>query len=160
MKRGTPNHSKTRRLAKTLDVPQSHAVGLLECLWHWAAQERPAGDIGRCDDELIADMLYWPEEDAGRLIEALVRCKWLDERRDSRLIIHDWPKHCEDAVHRSLARDVAFFADGTKPFCVRWDHKERAQVERAYKKKYGGRPDAPGKGRAGPDRGEKRSLPG
>ena len=100
MKRGTPNHRKTRRLAKTLDIPRPHAVGLLECLWHWAAQEIPAGDIGRCDDAEIADKLYWPEEDATRLVEALVKCHWLDAHGDCRLVIHDW-----DAIRRSMVTE-------------------------------------------------------
>jgi len=34
MKRGTPEHPKTRSLAKALGIPLPYAVGLLEMMWH------------------------------------------------------------------------------------------------------------------------------
>jgi hypothetical protein len=42
MKRGTPTHYKTKRLAKKLKVELPHAVGILEMLWHFKSDQAHA----------------------------------------------------------------------------------------------------------------------
>ena len=54
MKRGTPDHPKTLELADRLGLERWGAVGLLECLWHFAAHYAKRGDVGRFSDEAIA----------------------------------------------------------------------------------------------------------
>lgn len=120
------------KIAGLLGIPKAHAVGLMECLWHWAAKFCPQGDIGKWGDESIADGAGWPSTDAGIFTAALLQAGWLDESAEFRLIIHDWPEHCEDSIHVALAKAVKFFADGTQPRLTRVSAKEREQISAAF----------------------------
>jgi len=100
MKRGTPNHPKTLELAAALGLPRWGAVGVLETLWHFAAQYARRGDVGRHTDGAIAEGLGW-QGDTGRLMAALVETRWLDRCRCHRLRIHDWPEHADQTVRRT-----------------------------------------------------------
>ena len=126
MKRGTPEHPKTKALARRLSLPWPMAVGTLELLWHFTARYAPAGDIGRFPDEAIAAAVGWPEDrDPAELVRALCECGWLDQHPEHRLIIHDWPDHCEDAVHVFLARRGLTFACGKPPKTSKLSKSER-----------------------------------
>ena len=131
MKRNTPNHPKVRRLGRRIGG-QVVAIGVLEALWHFVAQFAPAGDVGRYQDEDIADGVFWEEEPA-TLIDALLDSGWLERSETHRLIVHDWPDHCEDAVHLFLARNVLLFADGTMPRFSRLSKTERPAIEQGFK---------------------------
>jgi hypothetical protein len=109
MKRGTPDHPKTLDLQAELHLSKWGAVGVLECLWHFAAQYARQGDIGRFSDEQIARAIGW-EGDAGQLVVALVRAGWLDECPRYRLVIHDWSEHADDTTKKNLARRKLGFA--------------------------------------------------
>ena len=61
MKRGTPDHPKTLRLARLLGIPQAAAVGILEMLWHFTGKYAVQGDIGRFQDGEIAQAAGWIE---------------------------------------------------------------------------------------------------
>ncbi len=100
MKRGTPSHPKTLELAAALDLPQWGAVGILESLWHFAAQYARRGDVGRRSDAAIAKGMDW-REDPERLITALVKTGFLDPCHCHRLRVHDWPEHADQTVRRS-----------------------------------------------------------
>jgi hypothetical protein len=100
VKRGTPNHPKTRELAAALGVPLYGAVGILEALWHFAAAYTRRGDIGHYPDVAIASAIDWRGE-PGDLVEALVRTGWLDPCPCHRLRIHDWPEHADRAVAKT-----------------------------------------------------------
>ena len=100
MKRGTPSHPKTLALAAALELPQWGAVGLLEMLWHFAAQYARRGDVGRHGDGAIAAALGWTQDPA-RLVQVLVETGWLDGCSCHRLRIHDWPEHADQAVQRT-----------------------------------------------------------
>jgi len=126
VKRGTPEHPKTKALARRLGVPWPMAVGTLELLWHFTARYAPAGDIGRFPDEAIAAAVGWPENrDPAELVRALCDCGWLDPHPEHRLMIHDWPDHCEDAVHVFLARRGLTFACGKPPKTSKLSKSER-----------------------------------
>jgi hypothetical protein len=103
MKRGTPDHVKTKRLARALGIPLYGAVGLLECIFHIAQKHAWEGDIGRLTDDEIAEELEWKKEPE-RLIETLVEQKWLDRCECHRLRVHDWPEHADQTVRRNLAK--------------------------------------------------------
>lgn len=103
MKRGTPRHPKTYALAESLSIPLPHAVGILEMLWHHAAIHTPRGDIGSLPDVAIAYACCYRKPSI--LIAALVSTRWLDKDPDHRLIIHDWPRHCEESVKKWLSRN-------------------------------------------------------
>ncbi len=132
MKRGTIDHPKMRRLGRELGLPLYAAVGLLECLWHFTAERAPRGDIGRWDDEDIAEACGWPMEEAARLIAALVRTGWLDEHAEHRLVVHDWSEHADDAIHVRLSRNGESFADGAAPRQSRLARRERTTAESAH----------------------------
>ncbi|RYG35407.1 hypothetical protein EON81_12850, partial [bacterium] len=112
-KRGIITHRKTRRLARILGIDQAAAVGLLECLWHVAAEQAPRGDIGKLTDQDIADEMFTsiaPET----LMPALCEAGWLDANEADRYLVHDWPEHCDDQVHYRVSRmGNGAFADGT-----------------------------------------------
>ncbi len=132
MKKGTPNHPKTKDLARRLKIERFGAVGILDMLWLFAQEYAPAGDIGKFSDEYLADEVGWPQRRASVLIEALVDSGWLDRNSEHRLIIHDWADHCEDSVHKKLARSFQLFADGSIPKYGRLSGEERAHAEAHY----------------------------
>lgn len=131
MKRGTPNHRKMHRLARRLRVSLAEAVGTMELLWHWVAEYLPRGDIGRSEDWEIASAVHWTK-DPEELVRALVEEHWLDEHPTCRLVVHDWPEHCEENVHTKLARARDFFADGSKPRLGKLGGAERTSAEEFY----------------------------
>lgn len=121
MKRGTPDHPKTKDLSNHLGIPIPYAIGLLEVLWHYTAKYAIQGNIGKWDNRAIAKALYWPEKKADGLVDALVDSGWLDRDSEHRLLIHDWQDHADqsvrktlknhglDFIHPSKARSVVYF---------------------------------------------------
>lgn len=116
MKRGTPEHPKTIRLAVALGIPRPHAVGLLEMLWHFTARFAPRGDVGRWPDEEIAAAICWGGDPAA-LIEAMAKERLLDRDSRYRLLVHDWKEHADQAVRKYMARNKLTFAkaSGRRP---------------------------------------------
>ena len=100
MKRNTIDHPKMRRLARRVGG-RAQAVGILECLWHWAARYAIQGDIGRWPDEDIAEAVYW-DGDPLEIVRHLVECGWVDEDATHRLVIHDWEDHADESVRKTL----------------------------------------------------------
>lgn len=96
MKRGTPRHPKTYALAEHLGIRLAEAVGILEMLWHHANQHTPRGDIGSLPDAAISQAVSWHRRPQ-ILIDGLVTARWLDRDETFRLVIHDWPDHCEQS---------------------------------------------------------------
>ena len=101
MKRGGPDHPKTRELAIVLNLKRWEVTGLLEALWHFTAAYAKRGDIGRWTDQQIAAALEWDRTSPEELIDALVRCKFLDQCKTHRLVVHDWQTHADQTVRRS-----------------------------------------------------------
>lgn len=101
MKRGTPDHPKIRRLAKILNISRTHAVGIVECLFHFTMEHAPQGNVGKWTDEEIADGIGW-ETDPKPLIDALLAAGWLDADDQFRLLVHDWADHADRGVRMRL----------------------------------------------------------
>lgn len=119
MKREAFDHPKLHDLAGALREigvasPLAVARGVLEAVWILTAKHTPAGDLGRFTDRQIARAAGF-EGDPEALIAALVETRWLDVSEAHRLEVHGWAEHCDDAVHRALARAGALFADGSEP---------------------------------------------
>ena len=91
-------HRKTEALAQALGVNQAWAVGILAALWTWSIRNAPTGDLSGVSDKAIARACFW-ERGAGRLVDALTRCGWLDPDRR----LHHW----QDYAGRLLARRAA-----------------------------------------------------
>ena len=103
MKRGGPNHPKTFALAEALGIRRFAAVGLLEMLFHVAAQYAPEGDIGRYSDKRIAGALAW-EGNSQKLLSALVATGWVDTHPGVGWVVHGWSEHADKAVRLRLHR--------------------------------------------------------
>lgn len=131
MKRGTGDHPKMEALALALNKEIYAAVGILNVMWDWAARFTPSGDIGKYSDAVIARKIGWTGDPA-ELVNALVASRWLDRSDICRLFIHDWPDHCEDTVHATLARHGQYFANGLKPKMVKLGAKEKIEAEIRY----------------------------
>ena len=137
MKSGTEAKLKFKQLQRRLGLAVWQARGLLDTLWNFAANNCPAGDIGRFTDEEIAIGIDWQEEPE-KLIGALEACRWIDRTTPpERLIIHDWPEHCEYEVHKTLAKRAEAFADGTLPSLARITKDERPEILEKLTRKYG-----------------------
>ncbi len=108
MKRSAPHHQKMYDLAKRLGMPIYAAVGIMEMLWHFSGQNTPEGDIGRVSDVQIAGAIGWDRK-PDVLIKALVASTFLDRHPDYRLIVHNWPKHCEQTVRKTLLNRGSHF---------------------------------------------------
>jgi len=117
MKRGTPDHPKMHDLASRLGITRSHAVGIMETLWHWAEQYCPDGNVGRWTPAVMARAVDWAGNPLD-LTTALIEARWLDQS-DGLLLIHGWAEHCFDSVHVTLAMRSQVFACGTLPHKMR-----------------------------------------
>jgi len=126
MKRGTIQHPKTKALAEALGVPLAQAVGHLHALWEFTAEYAPTGDLSHWPESVIEEMSLWksewksgqnppPHENNG-FIAVLVETHWLDRIGGAKIVVHDWPEHCEDWVHHRLYRRKLKFWNGNKPF--------------------------------------------
>ena len=103
MKRGTPRHPKIQDLQESLGMPLYSCVGILELLWHFAAEHAPQGDVGRYADKRIEAAIGW-YGGAGKVVRALLAARWLDSHPVHRLLIHDWGDHADESVRRKLSR--------------------------------------------------------
>ena len=70
---GLRDHPKTRRLARMLDAEPPHVIGYLHCLWYWALNYAPDGDIEDFEPEDIADAAGWTG-DPDIFVESLINC--------------------------------------------------------------------------------------
>jgi len=103
VKRGGPTHPKTYELAELLGIRRCHAVGLLELLFHFAAQYAPEGDVGKYTDKRIAAACDWGAS-ASKLVDALVQSRWLDVHPASRMVVHGWDEHADRTTLQRLTR--------------------------------------------------------
>lgn len=127
MKRGATRHPKVMNLAHELGIVRHHAVGILEDLWHWTAKYAPSGSLAACSDQTLAEGIGH-DGDPHRLVEALVKTRWVDQHPMHRLVVHDWPDHAEDSVHSALARAGRLFCNGRQPKVGRLAGEERVKA--------------------------------
>lgn len=101
MRREGYRHPKTLDLADRLDISRPHAIGILEVLWDFAADNAPRGDIGKWSDGAIARGCDWPG-DARAFVAALVESRWLDRCPQHRLVIHHLADHAPNWWHQKV----------------------------------------------------------
>lgn len=117
-------HPKTKRAARTLGVPRVHLIGHLHCLWWWAMDFAPDGDLSKYEPEDIAEGAEW-DGDPEAFIKALVGCGGRGgpgflELDGEDLHIHDWRLHGGRLADARLNGSKG----GVKGNHIRW-HVER-----------------------------------
>lgn len=103
MKRETLRHPKTYDLASRLGCSRPEALGYLTLLWDHVTEVAPRGDIGKWPDGAIAGACDY-RGNAEAFVDALVDAGWLERHDTHRLIVHDWPDHCERWVKAKLQK--------------------------------------------------------
>lgn len=89
---------------------QSVTIGILESLWHATIVSAQRGDIGRIDNETIAELVGW-YDDPDALISYLIETGWIDEHPEHRLVVHDWSDHAPAFIKRNIDRKGGFICD-------------------------------------------------
>ena len=79
------------------------AIGILERVWHATLVSAPQGDIGKLDNETIAELIGW-NGDPDQIINVLVEVGWLDECLNHRLVVHDWREHAPGYLKGNFER--------------------------------------------------------
>lgn len=134
-KRGTLDHPKNKRLARALKSFHGITLGLLETIWHQAAQFHADGKMTRLDLEDAFDAGGWLSMfKLEQLIDALSHPDhaWLDALPDGTFYIHDWHNHCDDSTHAKLYRSLMYFGNGAKPLARKVYGDEKNQLERQW----------------------------
>jgi hypothetical protein len=135
VKAGVAKHWKTLRLARALDCNVPEALGYLFLLWSWCStsETHRDGGVGRYEDRDIEDALMWGGK-PGELLRTLLDLRWLDAHPEPsvRIVVHDWPDHCEDYVHRALAKKCTRFANGRIPKLGGLTAPEKAKAQEAF----------------------------
>jgi hypothetical protein len=103
MKAGAHRHRKMKRLARALEIPRVHAVGLVEMLIQATAEHTWRGDIGCLTDIEIAEETGWAGN-ADSFVAALKDTGWIDPHPVHRFVFHDWPDHAADYIRKRVAR--------------------------------------------------------
>jgi hypothetical protein len=88
------NHPKVKKAARMAGVNEFEMIGRLHCLWWWALDYAPDGDLTNYSDDDIEAAVDWQGE-RGAFAQALIECGFnghgglIDVTDDSRTI-HDW----------------------------------------------------------------------
>ena len=106
------DHPKALKLARLLEVSRPAVIGHLQCLWWWATDYAPDGDLSRHDELDIAIGADW-EGNPSEFVDALARVGFLDRDVDSTLTIH---------ADRTAESERRAHAQGT---CIRRTGHER-----------------------------------
>ena len=101
-----PNHPKTAYAARLAGICVPQLIGHLTCLWAWAIDYAPDGDLSSYPPEVVESALQWTGE-PGKLIAALVNCRFgpkfgfLEETdADAGYLIHDWWQHAGKLIEK------------------------------------------------------------
>jgi len=111
---GLPRHPKVLRLAAKLEFcAPAIAVGILVCLWDFAREFGPDGNLFFATDDDIARAIGWVDQRA-ELIAALVETGWL-ERTPTGLRIHDAQHHFPWLRRKATTRQRTLAGIPAKP---------------------------------------------
>lgn len=98
-----PGHKKIGKLRDALGLKNRYeAVGLIVCIWSWAAVHAPSGQLEDITAQDLADAAGW-RKSAKKLMEALVASGLIDQTEEGHSL-HDWDGHqcmLQDAMTRS-----------------------------------------------------------
>lgn len=91
------NHPKVRKAARLAGINEFEMIGRLHCLWWWALDYAPDGDLTNYTDDDIEDAVDWTGQ-RGMFAQSLVNCGFnghgglIDVTQESR-VIHDWHEY-------------------------------------------------------------------
>lgn len=115
-------HPKVCRLRDALGLKNNYeAVGLVVCLWLWAAVNASTGSLNGYADRDIADACGW-RKPPKKLVCALADVGFLDRGEEGVLTIHDWDEHAA-LLQASLDRQKEKTAERVRR------HRERKRKE-------------------------------
>lgn len=95
------DHPKTRKLARLLEVSVPTAIGHLHCLWWWALDYAPDGNLESLEGVDIATGALW-EGDPDLFIASMSTAGFIDYLEDSP-VIHDWMEYAGKLIDRRKA---------------------------------------------------------
>lgn len=101
MKPNTPDHRKTKHLARLLKISRPLVVGTLELFWIAVGKEREDGDITHWTVDSLAATVDW-EGEPEHLLQSLITAGFVDDV-DSRLVVHDWEEHRPAFIAKRIA---------------------------------------------------------
>ena len=93
------DHWKISRLADKLKTPYTEALGLVSCLWLWAAENAQDGHLKQFTDEEVARAARWTGAVNG-FRQYLIDCELVDQ--DGRL--HQWERYGNRLLRESKER--------------------------------------------------------
>jgi hypothetical protein len=109
-------HPKRRRLSRGLGIDMHATLGLLHCLWWWAMDYAPDGDLSDFDPADVADGIGY-DGDPKKLIKGLQDAGFMDG-----LQLHDWRDYGEK-LHRRREANAKRMREARE--------KERKEAEKA-----------------------------
>lgn len=83
------DHRKMFSCAEELGISRTEMIGTLVCLWLWALDNAEDGSLQGISPKTLANICYFPERKASKLVAALLKHGFLDGDCSS-LSIHDW----------------------------------------------------------------------
>lgn len=118
-----PGHIKIGKLRDGLKLKSRYeAVGLIVCIWSWAAVHAPSGELTEVSAQDLADAAGWRKSAKG-FLEALVSSGFVDRGEDGSLSLHDWDGH-QGMLQDALSRSRKKAADRQKAY------RDRKRAER------------------------------
>ncbi len=85
---GARDHPKILKVARDLEIPRAHALGLICSLWTWTLRMAPDGNLSSFDTDDIELAAGW-EGKPGAFMESIVERKLLDKIPGG-YACHDW----------------------------------------------------------------------
>ena len=93
-------HKKLSKLCELLNIKcEAHAVGYLVCLWLWAVDNAPDGNLAGINDRIIANAAAFTREKKANFVGALMESGFLNKER----ALHDWLDYAGRLIERRQA---------------------------------------------------------
>src|SRR5512139_454310 len=91
------NHPKIKKAARLAGINEFEMIGRVHCLWWWALDYAPDGDVSKYNTDDIESAVDW-NGTPGAFYNALLQCGFnghcgfLEEINGS-ILIHDWHEY-------------------------------------------------------------------
>lgn len=91
------NHPKVKKAARLSGINEYEMIGRLHCMWWWAIDYAPDGDVTKYSKEDIESAVDWTGT-PGDFYDSLLNCGFnghcgLIEVIDDAIVIHDWHEY-------------------------------------------------------------------